>query len=294
MFSESKRLLGIKRRLLADDQSVVRIFRRKRAACGSSAMSDVPVWPGSPVGDRPEPRSGERPDTLCLQSHVRPRERIAKNTDGGRRTGRRKAPSDYTAGPTTPRTGAGPPGPVVGTTAAASGTPSGQRNLDRRGNQGPENKLGSSVSSVVGTIITTLDGERRQWTVWVTWAMGLEALGLALLGSAALLGLTRTAAPVVDVVGFRLGYLPAIVFVVAAGAIAVAVLVRRRLALLRRVAPVKTIVFTILFFLGEVEYMSWQLDAATAFLFAGLALAGFIEAVLLNAVVFDPNPDPCP
>lgn len=194
----------------------------------------------------------------------------------------------------TQRAAAGPFGRVRRTTAAPSGTPSGQPDLDQREDQGPENKLAPSVSSVIDTVITTLDGERHRWTMWVTRAMALEAIGLALLGSAALWGLTRTAAPVVDVVGFRLGYLPAIVYVVTAVAIAVAVLVRRRLALLRRVAPTKTIVFLILFFLGEAEYTSWQLDAATAFLFAGLALAGFVEAVLLNAVAFDPNPDPCP
>jgi hypothetical protein len=194
----------------------------------------------------------------------------------------------------TQRAAAGPFGRVLRTTAAPSGTPGGQRDVDQPADQGSENKVAPSVSSVVDTVITTLDGERHRWTLWVTRVMALEAIGLILLGSAALWGLPRTAAPAVDIVGFRLGYLPAIVFVITAVAIAVAVLIRRRLALLRRVAPAKTIAFLILFFLGEAEYTSWQLDAATAFLFAGLALAGFVEAVLLNAVAFDPNPDPCP
>lgn len=121
--------------------------------------------------------------------------------------------------------------------------------------------------------------------------MTLEAIGLALLGAFALWGLARTGAPVVSTAGFRLGYPPAVVFVVTA--VVVIVAVPWPSSLLRRVAPAKAIAYTILFLVGEVYYDSWQLNAASTFLVAGLALAGFVESALLNSEAFDPNPNPC-
>lgn len=96
--------------------------------------------------------------------------------------------------------------------------------------------------------------------------------------------------------GFRFGIVAAIAFL--ATAVAVAVACPWPHAALRRVALTIAVVYTAFFVVGAAYYPAngtmWQTNAATAFLLAGLAIAGFAEFVLLNSESFDPDPGSVP
>jgi hypothetical protein len=108
--------------------------------------------------------------------------------------------------------------------------------------------------------------------------------------------LTATDASSTTVAGIRLGYPVLVVLVL--GAVAIAVAAPWPHQALRRVALAGGIVWPSMFVAGAANYpglgTAWASNAGTAALLATLALASFIEFVLLDAEAFDPAPGPRP
>lgn len=155
---------------------------------------------------------------------------------------------------------------------------------------------GPAAPSATETVIDSLGRQRRRLTRWTRAAMTVEAVALMLLGAVGLWNVLQTDASTVVAAGFRFGIVAAIAFLVTAVVIAVGWPWPD--AVLRRVALTIAIVYAAFFVAGGSFYPSvggiWETNAATAALFAGVALAGFAEFVLLNSGQFDPDPGSVP
>jgi hypothetical protein len=147
-------------------------------------------------------------------------------------------------------------------------------------------------ADVVATVNAHMGRQRDAWTRRTRLAMLAQAALMAALGGLGLWSLAPTETSSTTVGGIRLGYPVLLVLVLAAVAIAVTAPWPHQA--LRRVALASAIVWTSVFVAGAVYYpgdgTAWASNAGTAALLATLALASFIEFVLLNAEAFDPAP----
>ncbi|GAA4756834.1 hypothetical protein [Actinomycetospora chibensis] len=130
-----------------------------------------------------------------------------------------------------------------------------------------------------------IDQEARRFTRRTRTVMAVEgvlALGLGGAGVAAALGADTAT---VMVAGFRMG-LPHFAVVAGLGVLILATL--RHPVALRRAASISAVVATVMFLAGGAYYPDgvWDVNVAGIFLPAVIALAGFVEAVLLSSADF--------
>ena len=138
-----------------------------------------------------------------------------------------------------------------------------------------------------------LDQEARRFTRRTRVAMALEGVLALALGGAGVVAALDAGTATVAVAGFRLG-LPQ--FAVLAGLGALLLVSLRSRTALRRAAVVSAVVATAMFVAGGAHYPHgvWDMNIAGIFLPAVIALAGFVEYVLLSSVEFVSAPSDTP
>lgn len=138
-----------------------------------------------------------------------------------------------------------------------------------------------------------IEQEARRFTRWTRRAMAVEGVLVLLLGAGGVVAALAADTAVVTVAGFRLG-LPQFAMLAVTGLLILATL--RHPAGLRRVAVGTAVVATAMFVAGGVHYPEgiWDVNLAGIFLPWLLALAGFVQAVLLSTADFVSAPSDIP
>ena len=134
-----------------------------------------------------------------------------------------------------------------------------------------------------------IDQEARRFIRRTRAVMAVEGALALVLGGVGVVAALGADTATVTVAGFRLG-LPQFAVLAGIGVLVLATL--RHPVALRRAAGVSAVVGTVMFVVGGAHYPDgvWDVNVAGIFLPAVIALAGFVEAVLLSSADFVPAP----